>query len=189
MTRLWKCTVCGYVHEGPEPPEHCPRCGADRSEFIPLQAQRFNLLRDMVDTFVLHAVAAHFPSGLLPTAAAFLGLFLLTGQVQLETAAFFLLVAAVLVTPVSIVSGIRDWRGKFAGTRARIFYKKIALAHTLFFCGVAALWLRWDHPRLLLAGGAAGGWYLGLLAVMLVCVVLLGHYGGKLVFKWKDSKL
>jgi rubrerythrin len=29
----WKCDVCGYVHEGDEPPEHCPRCGADKSHF------------------------------------------------------------------------------------------------------------------------------------------------------------
>jgi len=27
-TMRWVCTVCGYVHEGPEPPEECPVCGA-----------------------------------------------------------------------------------------------------------------------------------------------------------------
>lgn len=32
----WRCTICGYVHEGPEPPETCPVCGADRSLFEPL---------------------------------------------------------------------------------------------------------------------------------------------------------
>lgn len=32
----WRCTICGYVHEGPEPPESCPVCGADRSLFEPL---------------------------------------------------------------------------------------------------------------------------------------------------------
>ena len=31
--KKWKCTVCGYVHEGEEPPETCPICGADRSKF------------------------------------------------------------------------------------------------------------------------------------------------------------
>ncbi|MDQ1257404.1 MAG: hypothetical protein QG656_2008 [Candidatus Hydrogenedentes bacterium] len=31
----WKCLVCGYVHRGPEPPEFCPVCGADRDEFQP----------------------------------------------------------------------------------------------------------------------------------------------------------
>ncbi len=30
----WRCTVCGYIHTGPEPPEVCPVCGADRSKFV-----------------------------------------------------------------------------------------------------------------------------------------------------------
>lgn len=32
-TRKWRCTVCGYVHEGSEPPETCPLCGAPKSAF------------------------------------------------------------------------------------------------------------------------------------------------------------
>jgi len=32
--KKWKCTVCGYIHEGEEPPEKCPICGADRSKFV-----------------------------------------------------------------------------------------------------------------------------------------------------------
>ena len=28
MSTRWICTLCGYVHEGPEPPEVCPLCGA-----------------------------------------------------------------------------------------------------------------------------------------------------------------
>ncbi|MCP4645106.1 MAG: hypothetical protein GY851_31985 [bacterium] len=29
----WVCVVCGYVHDGPEPPDECPQCGADASQF------------------------------------------------------------------------------------------------------------------------------------------------------------
>lgn len=29
----WICTVCGYVHEGEEPPETCPQCGAPKDKF------------------------------------------------------------------------------------------------------------------------------------------------------------
>ncbi len=35
--QAWKCDVCGYVHQGGEPPESCPLCGADREHFSPLQ--------------------------------------------------------------------------------------------------------------------------------------------------------
>jgi rubrerythrin len=32
MTR-WKCMVCGYIHNGEEPPEKCPICKAPKSRF------------------------------------------------------------------------------------------------------------------------------------------------------------
>lgn len=31
----WICMVCGYVHEGPTPPDVCPVCDADREQFEP----------------------------------------------------------------------------------------------------------------------------------------------------------
>lgn len=31
--KKWRCTVCGYIHEGEEPPDKCPVCGADKSMF------------------------------------------------------------------------------------------------------------------------------------------------------------
>jgi flavorubredoxin/NADPH-dependent 2,4-dienoyl-CoA reductase/sulfur reductase-like enzyme/rubredoxin len=31
----WKCLRCGYIHEGPEPPDICPLCGAPKSLFVP----------------------------------------------------------------------------------------------------------------------------------------------------------
>ena len=76
----WKCTVCGYVHEGPAPPESCPLCGAERTKFIPLEQEKVNLLHDLIETFVLHPVAAHFPNGLVPTAVFFLLLAGATGN-------------------------------------------------------------------------------------------------------------
>jgi nitrite reductase (NADH) large subunit len=36
--RQWRCMVCGYIHEGDEPPEECPVCGAPRSEFEEIAA-------------------------------------------------------------------------------------------------------------------------------------------------------
>jgi rubredoxin/uncharacterized membrane protein len=32
--KKWECNVCGYIHDGEEPPETCPVCGADKSAFI-----------------------------------------------------------------------------------------------------------------------------------------------------------
>ncbi|MEG1547230.1 MAG: NADH peroxidase [Clostridia bacterium] len=32
----FRCTVCGYVHEGAEPPAFCPTCKAPASKFVPV---------------------------------------------------------------------------------------------------------------------------------------------------------
>ena len=34
MKKLWKCSVCGYIHEGEEAPEACPKCGAAKDKFV-----------------------------------------------------------------------------------------------------------------------------------------------------------
>lgn len=31
--KVWICSVCGYSHEGPEPPKKCPVCGVAREYF------------------------------------------------------------------------------------------------------------------------------------------------------------
>ncbi|HBP66084.1 MAG TPA: flavin reductase [Desulfosporosinus sp.] len=33
MEKQWRCTVCGYIHTGENPPEICPVCGVDASFF------------------------------------------------------------------------------------------------------------------------------------------------------------
>ena len=33
MEKRWRCTVCGYIHTGENPPEVCPICGVDASFF------------------------------------------------------------------------------------------------------------------------------------------------------------
>ncbi len=34
--KKYKCTICGYIHEGDTPPEECPICkaGADAFELV-----------------------------------------------------------------------------------------------------------------------------------------------------------
>jgi rubrerythrin len=34
MDKKWKCTLCGYIHEGKSPPDSCPACGAYKWQFI-----------------------------------------------------------------------------------------------------------------------------------------------------------
>jgi nitrite reductase (NADH) large subunit len=34
-SKAWLCTSCGYIHNGPEPPDFCPICGATKDLFEP----------------------------------------------------------------------------------------------------------------------------------------------------------
>ncbi|HKJ05652.1 MAG TPA: hypothetical protein VJ974_08655 [Geopsychrobacteraceae bacterium] len=191
MEKKWRCTVCGYIHTGDQPPGICPVCGVDASRFelliddnkaVPSPSGMIGFTQEVWETFVLHAVAAHFPNGLLPAAALFIVLFLIKGVESFETTAFHLVALCVLVTPVVFISGLRDWQYKYGGATGGVFYKKIMLALILLVFGLAAVTLR----AVVGSWGGLEGWgqiiYLALIAGMLGCVTMLGHYGGQLVF-------
>ncbi len=36
--KKWRCTVCGYIHTGNEPPDKCPNCGAPKAKFVEVPA-------------------------------------------------------------------------------------------------------------------------------------------------------
>ncbi len=37
--KLWKCEVCGYISEGEEAPDKCPKCGAPKEKFTLLDEE------------------------------------------------------------------------------------------------------------------------------------------------------
>lgn len=51
---LWKCSVCGYVHEGPEAPDICPKCGAPKEKFVALTEEETKKIYDSDRTNDIH---------------------------------------------------------------------------------------------------------------------------------------
>lgn len=43
MAKKWRCTVCGYIHEGDEAPERCPLCKVPKDKFVEVAEQEGNL--------------------------------------------------------------------------------------------------------------------------------------------------
>ncbi len=200
MKKVWRCKVCGYLHEGEAPPEFCPVCHAAASQFelveevasqhpAAAEAAERGLLQEMRETFVPHAVFAHFPNALIPTALLFLLLALIFSLESFEQSAFYLLLVGLLAVPPTFVSGLFDWQKKFAGEKAPIFVKKILLAAGLLVLLSTAIIWRWLDPQVLADGGWPAGLYFILVVAMLACVTLLGHYGGVLVFGRLRSKI
>jgi rubredoxin/uncharacterized membrane protein len=182
MKMQWRCTVCGYIHDGDEPPDLCPVCGVGSEKFVPVEQPKVSLLQDMIETFEPHAVAAHFPNALLPTLVLFVAIAFVFGKSSFETAAFYLLAVVLFAAPATLLTGLRDWKTRFNGQKAVIFKKKIVLGVTLIILSVLTVALRSSQPDIVQDGGGMMYLYFGLLLAMLGCVTLLGHYGGKLVF-------
>jgi uncharacterized membrane protein len=143
---------------------------------------------ELYDTFLLHAVATHFPNALLPTTLLLTILAMAVGSVCLEQSSLLLLILVLVSVPVSFASGFYDWRTRYGGAAAPIFYRKIVCASILFALGIAAVLIRLARPAVLAGGGWLAAIYLACLLGMAAMVVLLGHYGGKLVFQWKGTK-
>lgn len=40
MAKKWRCTVCGYIHEGDEAPERCPMCKVPKEKFVEVVERR-----------------------------------------------------------------------------------------------------------------------------------------------------
>lgn len=189
MNKIWRCDVCGYLHEGVSPPESCPLCHATADKFELVEAAASaslattikEELRQMRATFAPHAVSAHFPAALIPTAVLFLLLAVISTNRPLEFVAFSLLVVILISLPLTILTGFLIWQKNYQKSRTAIFIKKICLAGALLLIALPTLLWRWSNPELLASGGVVVVFYLLLHFLMLVCVTFLGHYGGMLV--------
>ncbi|MEW5910371.1 MAG: rubredoxin-like domain-containing protein, partial [Thermodesulfobacteriota bacterium] len=122
--RRWKCSVCGYIHIGNEPPEICPVCGADRSKFfeinaagepisssqnlnqeIPEPSDRQTAAQD--DRFAaaifklhVHPISVHIPNGLLPITVFFTFLSFIFLSETLNITAHYNMMVVLLAMPL-----------------------------------------------------------------------------------------
>ena len=53
--KKWKCEVCGYIHDGDEVCEACPKCGAPAEKFTLLDEKAAALIERSRHTNALHA--------------------------------------------------------------------------------------------------------------------------------------
>ncbi len=55
---MWKCSGCGYIHEGDSAPDKCPKCGAPKEKFEKLADEAAELLQRSRYTNMLHMTLA-----------------------------------------------------------------------------------------------------------------------------------
>ena len=146
------------------------------------------LLREFTSTFLLHAVAAHFSNGLVPTAILFLVLARATSTVCLERSVYYVSCVTLVMIPVSFWSGIRDWHDKFHGAKAPVFIRKIRLSLLFLVLAATTVLLLHADPDLLSRLTSLAWLCRVCLFGMLPTVILLGHYGGKLAHQARMNR-
>ena len=208
--KKWECTVCGYIHEGDEPPDVCPICGAGKEYFVELAEEQSEAGQETAETvsdsaaspkapqdsaepsaiaalvmkFHLHPIMAHTPNGVLPMALIFLFLGSVFGLAGFEVAAFFSFVFVLLAMPVVILTGYLEWQNRYKGIKTKIFGLKIAASVVVLTTLTAMVVWRVADPGV---AASANRWiYLLVGLVMIGAVGIAGHIGGKLVFDSRD---
>ncbi len=130
-----------------------------------------------------HPIFVHFPQGLFPVSCAVFLLYLATGARDFEVGAFLMAAAGAAAAPVTAFTGFLDWKIRYKGYMTSVFRIKIVGAFVLMALSIPAVLLRFLAPEV--AALPLSGWgfaYAGLLAACVATCVVLGHYGGKLVF-------
>ena len=131
----------------------------------------------------IHPMFVHFPQALFPVAFGAFCLYLATGIKEVEAGAFVCALFGLLAAPVTAATGFLDWWTHYKAYMTSVFKIKITGSIVLIALAVPAMLLRAYHPGVAVLPLAGWGWtYFGLLAACAATCVVLGYYGGKLVF-------
>lgn len=121
-----------------------------------------------------HPVAVHFPIALGVVTAVFLVLYLVTGNTAFETSSYYVLWAALVMTPLAMLSGAVSWRFNYGRTLDARFKAKIGLSIVLLIVEAIALALRTANPTALVKCESVGWTYALAVIVVLPLVATLG---------------
>ena len=120
---------------------------------------------------------------LFPVAFGATCLYFATGVREFEAGAFACALFGLLAAPVTAATGFLDWWTHYKAYMTSVFRIKITGSFVLIALAGPAVFLRAFHPDVAVLPLAGLGWaYFALLAACSATCVVLGYYGGKLVF-------
>ena len=131
----------------------------------------------------IHPIFVPFSGALFPVAFAAFCLYCATGMREFEAGAYVCALFGLVATPFTAATGFLDWWTHYKAYMTSVFRIKIIGAIVLMALAATAVLLRAYHPDLAVLPLAGLGWaYFGLLAACAATCVVVGYYGGKLVF-------
>jgi len=211
--KKWKCTVCGYIHTGEEPPDECPVCKAPKNKFVEIDVngevvasdantpkpssdnsashgnQRTSL--DKFTNFILHhhvhPVLVHTPNGLIPVIVLFMFLGISLQLQSIEQAAFYNLIFLILIMPGVMLTGYIEWKKRYNGAKTAIFLAKISCSLIVFTTILILTCWRFFDPNVLSSTSPTKWIYFLVALIMFGATGIAGLLGGKLVFNSRDK--
>jgi len=48
--KKWRCDLCGYLHNGDELPNNCPKCSVPKDRFFLLDEEETEMMEDAIET-------------------------------------------------------------------------------------------------------------------------------------------
>jgi rubredoxin len=211
--KKWRCTVCGYIHNGLEPPDKCPVCGADKSLFELVvedgpktesgpqrisepaisavspdaEASRWaGFYKKLIAQMLkhhAHPISVHIPNGVVPMSVLFVMLAAVFQISNLDRAAFYNMIFVVLTLPFVLFSGYVEWKNRYGGHLTRMFLIKIICAGIVTVSALAIVVWWIVEPAVATAFSPNRAAFVLLHLVMLGAAAIAGLIGGKLVFK------
>jgi len=130
----------------------------------------------------LHPMLVHFPMAysLVVPLLSFLAIWLRDSS--FDMASFYMLLLGFLAAPAGGVSGIFSWRVTYEGRMTKVFSRKILLTTLLTAVITECFVWRIFNPDILIENSSLSYVYLALTASFVPITLLLGHYGGKIVY-------
>lgn len=204
--KQWKCNICNYLHTGDEPPDICPVCGADKSEFSLVEEEsvqpfddstpeeepsedaanadipyNFQSAREKFDKIIidhhLHPISVHIPNGVIPVAVFLLFTGSLFNNQSLIDAAYYNITIVFLSIPFVLYTGYVEWTMRYKKADTKTFKLKIGSALVVtILSALLSLWKSFSPD-------AGGSLFFILHLAMLAAAIFAGHIGGKFVFR------
>lgn len=129
-----------------------------------------------------HPMTVHFPIAFVMLFPLLNILYLVTGNQRLETSGFHVLVAALVATPVAMLTGPYNWWLNYAGKWSKIIAIKVFGSLLLIVLVLVVFLWRVLSPEIMLQPSGERIVYLLLILSMPVVVTVLGWYGAKMTF-------
>jgi len=129
-----------------------------------------------------HPISVHFSIAYSIAVSLLSVLYLLTGKVSLETAAYYMLFLGLLSAPVTAATGLYTWRTNYKSKRNKIFSRKQTFAVVFLAFIITCFSWRTLNPQILTARTDFSFVYLLIVLCLTPIVTILGYYGGKIVY-------